>query len=122
MKRLKSENLNLKEFYPKYLQLVNVILPKPLTNKEIEILTAFMELRGDIEEDRFGTQARKIVRERFGFKKHSNLDNYIKYFKNKGIILVDEVSGKLEISKRLAIPKDEKEVELIFKFKINGKN
>ena len=118
MKRVKLENVNLGSFYPKYLRLVNVILPKPLTNKEIEILTAFMELKGDIEEDRFGTQARKLVRDRFGFKKHSNLDNYIKYFKNKGII-VSNGTGKLEINKRLDIPRNEKEIELTFKFLIN---
>ena len=66
MKRVKLENVSLGSFYPRYLRLVNVILPKPLTNKEIEILTAFMELKGDIEKDRFGTQARKLVRDKFG--------------------------------------------------------
>ena len=119
MKRVKLENVSLGSFYPRYLRLVNVILPKPLTNKEIEILTAFMELKGDIEKDRFGTQARKLVRDRFGFKKHSNLDNYIKYFKNKGIIVPND-DGRLEINKRLDIPKNEKEVELTFKFLIDG--
>ena len=36
MKRLKKEVLAKKSFYPKYLKLVNVILPEPLTPKEIE--------------------------------------------------------------------------------------
>jgi hypothetical protein len=119
MKRLKKQNVNRKEFYPQYLKLVNVILPKPLTAKEIEILSAFMELEGDlVENDRFGTQARKLVREKFGFKKHSNIDNYIKYFKRKGILYIDD--SKLRVIESVNIPKDEKEVELSFNFTFNN--
>ena len=81
MKRIKKEVIKRKDFNPKYLKLVNVILPNPLTTKEIEVLSCFMELQGDLVElDRFGTQARSVVRERLGFKTNSNLDNYIKYF------------------------------------------
>lgn len=118
MKRVKKERLNKKEFIPKYLKLINVILPLPLTNKELEILSAFMELEGDlVENDRFGTQARSYVREKFGFKTHSNLDNYIKYFKNKGVIFSDR-NGKLQINPKISIPKNEKEVELTFSFSL----
>ena len=117
MKRVKADTLDRKQFYPKYLKLVNVILPKPLTLKEIEVLSAFMELQGDaIEDDRFGTQARKLVRKRFGFKTYSNVDNYIKYFKDKGVLISD--GGKLKINRRIFIPKGEQEVELTFKFKL----
>ena len=90
MKRLKKEKLSKKVFYPKYLKLVNVILPDPLTPKEIEVLSKFMELEGDlVEEDRFGTQARTVVRNKLGFKTNSNLDNYIKYFKKNFDLLND---------------------------------
>ena len=117
MKRVKADTLDRREFYPKYLKLVNVILPKPLTTKEIEILSAFMQLQGDaIEDNRFGTQARKLVRQKFGFKSYSNIDNYIKYFKNKGVLVSDK--GKLIINRRIFIPKDEQNVELTFKFKL----
>tara|TARA_Y100000401_G_C8323389_1_gene226771 strand:- start:696 stop:1055 length:360 start_codon:yes stop_codon:yes gene_type:complete len=117
LKRVKADTLDRKEFYPKYLKLVNVILPKPLTTKEIEILSAFMELQGDaIEDDRFGTQARKLVRAKFGFKTYSNIDNYIKFFKNKGVLIKE--GDKLKINRRIFIPKTEKEVELTFKFKL----
>ena len=51
LKRVKADTLDRKDFYPKYLKLVNVILPKPLTSKEIEILSAFMELQGDVIEE-----------------------------------------------------------------------
>jgi len=118
LKRVKADTLDRKEFFPKYLKLVNVILPKPLTSKEIEILSAFMELQGDaIEDNRFGTQARKLVRNKFGFKTYSNIDNYIKYFKDKGV-LIKEDDGKLKINRRIFIPKSEQEIELTFKFKL----
>ena len=117
MKRVKADTLDRKQFYPKYLKLVNVILPKSLTTKEIEILSAFMELQGDaIEDNRFGTQARKLVRQKFGFKSYSNIDNNIKYFKNKGVLVSE--NGKLIINRRIFIPKDEQDVELTFKFKL----
>ena len=117
MKRLKKQHVSSKEFYPQYLKLVNVILPKPLTTKEIEVLSAFMELKGDlVENDRFRTQARKLVREKFGFKKHSNIDNYIKYFKRKGILYIDKKDNSLKVIESVNIPKEEKEVELSFNF------
>ena len=120
MKRVKADTLDRKQFYPKYLKLVNVILPKSLTTKEIEILSAFMELQGDaIEDNRFGTQARKLVRQKFGFKNYSNIDNYIKYFKNKGVLISDD-NKKLMINRRIFIPKDEQDVELTFKFKLTN--
>jgi len=121
MKRLKAEKTTHSDFFPKYLKLVNVILPKPLTLKEIEVLSEFMKLKGDIvSEDRFGTQARKLVREKFGFKSSSNLDNYIKYLKNKGVLVyAEEDSKKLIINKRIAIPQDEDTIELTFKFHID---
>ena len=98
LKRVKADTLDRKDFYPKYLKLVNVILPKPLTSKEIEILSAFMELQGDvIEDDRFGTQSRKLIRKKFGFKTYSNIDNYIKYFKDKGVLVKED--GKLYLVK-----------------------
>ena len=119
MKRVKKEVLKRSDFYPKYLKLINVILPDPLTQREIDVLSAFMSLRGDLVElDRFGTQARMVVRKRLGFKTHSNLDNYIKYFKDKGVLVSNPETKQLELNKRIEIPKGEKEVSLSFMFKI----
>jgi hypothetical protein len=119
MKRAKKEILTKKTFYPKYLKLVNVILPEPLTNKEIEVLSSFMELEGDlVDNDRFGTQARSHVRAKLGFKTNANLDNYIKYFKKKNIIQVSKKTGKLEINPKIAIPKNETEISLTFEFTV----
>ena len=119
MKRLKKEKLSKKVFYPKYLKLVNVILPDPLTPKEIEVLSKFMELEGDlVEEDRFGTQARTVVRNKLGFKTNSNLDNYIKYFKKKGVLFIN-TKGKLQLNPKISIPKNEDTVELTFSFQLS---
>ena len=118
MKRVKKETLKKKNFLPKYLKLVNVILPDPLTQREIEVLSAFMELEGDlVDEDRFGTQARSLVRRKFGFKTYSNLDNYIKYFKKKGVIYTDE-KGKYQLNPKISIPSGEKRIQLSFLFNI----
>ena len=122
-KRVKKETIDRKDFFPKYLKLINVILPKPLTLREIEILSAFMELKGDaISKERFGTQARKLVRERFNFKKHSNIDNYIKYFKNKGVVIKDPKENKLIINPRISISDKLTGLELTFKYVFKNEN
>ena len=118
MKRVKKEIINRDEFYAKYLKLINVILPKPLTQREIDVLSEFMKLKGDIVSlDRFGTQCRKIVRNKLGFKHASNIDNYIKYFKDKGILVINS-NNVLELNPRLFVPNSESTVELTFLFQI----
>ena len=123
MKRVKNEVVTATDFYPKYLKLINVILPNPLTQKEIEVLSAFMELRGDlVESNRFGTEARRLIRNKFGFKTHSNIDNYIKYFKTKGILVKNEDTGLLEMNKVVSVPNGDDDIELIFRFRIDHGN
>ena len=123
MKRVKNEVVKATDFYPKYLKLINVILPHPLTQKEIEVLSAFMELKGDlVESNRFGTEARRLIRNKFGFKTHSNIDNYIKYFKTKGILVKNQQTGLLEMNKVVSVPNGEEEIELVFRFRIDHGN
>ena len=52
------------------------------------------------------------------FKSNSNLDNYIKYFKRKGVLYIND-SGVLQVVSSIDIPKEEKEVELTFNFTFN---
>ena len=123
MKRVKNEIVKRADFYPKYLKLINVILPERLTQKEIELLSAFMELKGDlVESNRFGTEARRLIRNKFGFKTHSNIDNYIKYFKTKGILVKNDQTGLLEMNKVVSVPNGEEEIELVFRFRIDHGN
>ena len=38
--------------------------------------------------------------------------------KQKGVLLKDEDTGKLIINKRIEVPKDTKDIELVFKFEL----
>ena len=65
----------------------------------------------------------KLIRTKFGFKTHSNIDNYIKYFRTKGILVKNSSTGLLEMNKVVSVPNGEEEIELVFQFKIdNGSN
>ena len=90
--------LKLKEvdYFQKHLEIVNSMLPVKMTPKEIEVLSNFISLKGEIaEEDRFGTTCRKIVKSRMNLK-DGGLGNFLKSLKTKGFIKEDE-NGKLKI-------------------------
>lgn len=83
------------EYYVKHLEILNPILPVKLTIKEIEVLAGFMSLKGDlVESDRFGTQARKIIRQKLNMSP-GGLGNHLKELKRKSAIY--EVDSKLVI-------------------------
>lgn len=87
--------LSPEQYYAKHLEIINPLLPVSMTPKEIEVLGAFMSLKGDIvDKDRFGTSCRKEVKDRLNLS-DGGLGNYIKSLKEKGFILED--SGKLYI-------------------------
>lgn len=81
----KQLTLPAKQYYEKHLAIVNVFLPITLTPKEVEVLAAFMSLEGSIALDRFGTSARKLVREQLNISS-GGLGNYLKSLKDKGFI------------------------------------
>ena len=77
------------DYYTTHLSIINPMLPKQLTPKEIQVLGAFMSLKGDIATvDRFGTSCRKIVKNKLELS-DGGLGNYIKSLKDKGFILVN---------------------------------
>ena len=84
-----SKNLLLPKdkYYEVHLSLVNALLPtiRKLTPKEIEILSLFMGLEGDISNDRFGTSAKKIIKEKLNLS-DGGLGNHMKSMKQKGCI------------------------------------
>ena len=82
------------DYYKTHLSIINPILPVNMTSREIEILASFMNLEGDIAEDRFGTTARKMVMQTLGLKP-SNLSNFLKSLLDKEFI--KEINGKIEI-------------------------
>ncbi len=94
--------LQLKEdkYYSTHLSIINAMLPVSLTPKEIEVLAAFMSLKGDIANvDRFATSCRKIIKKKLNLS-DGGLGNYIKSLKSKGFIKENE-EGILFIPKVL---------------------
>ena len=72
-------------YYLKHLEIINPFLPIKLTPREIEVLAAFMSLENELAEDRFGTTARKVVRNKLTITP-GGLGNYLKSLKQKGFI------------------------------------
>ena len=74
-----------RDFYVQHLRIVNAVLPKAMTEKELEILAEFLSLTGDIASVRFGTTGKAIIRKNCDIS-HSGLSNHLKELKNKMII------------------------------------
>lgn len=98
--RFKVDNLTTQQYCEAHLKIINHFLPAQITNKEIEVLAYFMALSGDlIEQDRFGTQARKDIMNKLGIS-NGGLGNHLKSLKNKKFIYTD-TEGKLRINEHL---------------------
>lgn len=114
--RFSINGLNVYRYCEAHLKVINHFLPAQLTNKEIEVLAGFMALGGDlIEQDRFGTQARKEIRDRLGIS-NGGLGNHLKSLQDKAFIYKDE-KNKLQINNHL-IPSTKKIQG--YQFKISG--
>lgn len=107
----KLMKLSKEEYYKKHLLIINPLLPEQVTNKEAEILGAFMALEGDIAKDPFGTTGRKQVREKTGVSP-GGLGNHLRILREKNFII--EVEGKLQLIPQL-IPGRE---EQLYEFKL----
>ena len=82
MKRKITVNIN--STY-KYLQLWNGIFN--LTNKELEILSIFIDVQAETKEDSIGGVVnKKEVAKKMEIVDYNTLNNYIKKFKDKGVI------------------------------------
>lgn len=106
--------LNKEEYYKRHLLVINYMLPIQMTNKEAEVLAAFMSLEGDLENDPFSTTGRKIVRSKLGISA-GGLGNYLNQLKDKHFILEDE--GVMKILPFLKPDKEEQEYH--FKLRIH---
>lgn len=83
----KALKLSREEYFKKHLLIINNILPIQMTNKEAEVLSAFMCLEGDLAKEPFSTTGRKIVLKKLGLT-HGGLGNYLGSLKKKGFIKV----------------------------------
>lgn len=73
-------------YYEMHLAVINPFIPNPLTEMEMKVLSRFMALEGDIAKDRFGTSAKKIVKQSLNLSS-AGLSNYIG---EKGSLLAKE--------------------------------
>ena len=89
----KSISLDSYNYHKKHLYIINPMLPIQMTDKEIEVLSAFMSLSGDLSKDPFSTTGRKIVKDKLSLS-FGGLGNYLRGLKNKGFIIEKD---KLEI-------------------------
>ena len=78
----------------KYIQLWNGIFN--LTDKEVQILSAFIDIQNITEEVNFcSVKNKKEVSRIVGIKDYNTLNNYIKRFKDKGAIRKKDSNYKL---------------------------
>ena len=88
MRIIKTITLTKDDYYKRHLHIINPMLPKNLTPKEIDVLAGFMALNGTISNDRFGTTARKMVIEQLSLSL-PGLANHLRSLRNKGFIKDD---------------------------------
>ena len=71
-------------YYKRHLELINPMLPRRLTEGEINVLSEFMFL-GDVE-DKFDKTGRKSVMDKLGLS-FGSLTNYLSSLRKKGFII-----------------------------------
>ena len=91
--RKKKITVNIDTTY-KYVQLWNGIFD--LTNKELSILSSFIDVNNITEEINIcSVKNKKQVANMVGIKDYNTLNNYIKRFKDKGALLLRDTTYKL---------------------------
>lgn len=92
-------------YYVKYLEIVNAMMRRKLTHKEMEVLAAFMSQdKNLISEDMFNGVVRKKVMEKLGLKP-GGLGNHLKVLIEKEFLVKNEVTKKITIKPYL-VPED----------------
>ena len=82
----KSLDLSREEYFKKHLLIINPLLPVQLTDKEAEVIAAFMTIESELGKFTFDTTGRKEVRKMLNLS-HGGLGNYIRILKDKGFLL-----------------------------------
>lgn len=121
--RVKTYNVeNRREYVKTYLEILNVIIPEPLTDTEISLLVEFLSLPKKFKYNIFSSSAKKYVEEQFKSRgeKMSNNNISVKLGKmvKKGVIIKEDYnlySLPNFISKDL----DTEEIEIRLKIKTN---
>ena len=74
------------EYYEMHLSIISPFLPERLTTMEIKVLSRFMALEGDIAIYRFGSTARKVVKENLELTT-AGLSNYMRTLTEKKFLV-----------------------------------
>ena len=94
------------EYYTMHLQIANAVLPVKLTDKELEVLSAFMGLdKNIIEENYFNPVARKKVLKRLDLSA-AGLSNHLKSMINKGFLIKNDITNAITIREFLLPEED----------------
>ena len=104
------------QYYIKHLTIINCLFPDAMTmtEKEINVLAAFMEIKGEIvEDDRFNSIVRKKVMKKVGLSS-AGISNYLKSLIEKNMLLKNEFSNRITVQDFL-VPQDNNQA---YQFKI----
>lgn len=94
-------NLNKEEYYVVHLKILNAILPIKLSEKELEVLAAFMGLdKNIVEENYFNPLARKKVLKKLDLSP-AGLSNHLKSMLEKGFIIKNNITNNITIKEFL---------------------
>lgn len=98
-----------KDYYVMHLSIINSILPKKMTSKEIEILALFFNLDKVLtQDDMFNTLARRKVKEQMDGMTAGSLSNHLKSLIEKGFIDKNNITNRLTVKPYL-IPEENKQ-------------
>jgi DNA-binding MarR family transcriptional regulator len=93
-------------YYNLHLQIINAVLPVRLTDKELEVLSAFMSLdKKLIEENYFNPLARKIVLKKLNLSA-AGLSNHLKSMIDKGFLVKNNMTNLITI-KQFLLPEED---------------
>lgn len=94
-------DLDKEEYYVVHLKILNAVLPVRLTDKELEVLAAFMGLDENIIEDTyFNPVARKKVLKKLGLSP-AGLSNHLKAMLDKSFLIKNSITNVITIKKFL---------------------
>lgn len=89
------------KYYIVHLGILNAVLPVRLTDKELEVLAAFMGLDENIIEDTyFNPVARKKVLKKLGLSP-AGLSNHLKSMLDKGFLIKNSITNVISIKEFL---------------------
>ena len=116
---IKPDILEEVEIYKNFLEHIsNSSGEEKLSKSEIEILASFWDIQGNgMEGMRFSPQVKKLIREKFGFKNHANLENYIKNLKGKGYITQNQYGVNI-IAPRIDFKKPLKSLTITYEYRL----